>query len=152
MAEAQLRALLTDAGRGLGPQGRTGRTVADAVDEWLRYSRDDRGVKKSTLYEYESCARRPNAALGEIPVERLTTERVQVWRDGLVTEGRLTPRTRGSLTANGGLRFCGSLTGRGVLVVGDGPRDVTWSRVRLRSGGVPSAVRALTALTVWAAA
>ncbi len=34
MAEAELRALLTDAGRGLGPQGRTGKTVADAVDEW----------------------------------------------------------------------------------------------------------------------
>jgi len=95
-AEAWLRGVLGEAAAGTLPgMVRTGVTVADACDEYLRYLEQDRQRKPSTLRDYGSMFRnhvRP--ALGEIPLEDLTPERVERWAAELDPERRLANRTR----------------------------------------------------------
>ena len=75
---------------------RTGATVADACVEYLRYIEHDRARKPSTLRDYDSILRiHVLPHLGEIPVEELTSGRVEHWAaDEIDCERRLANRTR----------------------------------------------------------
>ena len=80
-AEAWLRKTLVEAAAGTLPgMVRTGATVADACDEYLRYIEQDRQRKPSTLRDYDSIFRNhvlPH--LGSIHLEDLTPDRVERW-------------------------------------------------------------------------
>jgi integrase len=80
-AEAWLRKTLVEAAAGTLPgMIRTGATVADACDEYLRYIEQDRQRKPSTLRDYDSIFRNhvlPH--LGTIHLEDLTPDRVERW-------------------------------------------------------------------------
>jgi len=95
-AEAWLRRTLAEAAAGsLFGTVRTGATVADACDEYLRYLERDRQRKPSTLRDYGSIFRnhvRP--ALGEIALEDLTPKRVERWAAELDPDRRMANRTR----------------------------------------------------------
>ena len=97
-AEQELRRMLTDAERGtLAATAKTGVTVSDALDEWLRHAEHERRLKPSTIASYSSSVEaffRP--AFGDLPVEQVTTERVERWRASIMT-GR-SPRTVNRLT------------------------------------------------------
>ena len=96
-AEAWLRATLAQAAEGTLPgMVRTGATVADACTEYLRYIEHDRARKPSTLRDYDSILRiHVLPHLGEIPVEELTSGRVEHWAAHEIDcERRLANRTR----------------------------------------------------------
>ena len=80
-AEAWLRKTLVEAAAGTLPgMVRTGATVADACDEYLRYIEQDRQRKPSTLRDYDSIFRNhviPH--VGSIHLEDLTADRVERW-------------------------------------------------------------------------
>ena len=105
LAEDWLRDTLDAARRGTLPGSvRTGATFADAAAEWLRHVEHDRDVKPSTLTDYRSVAAQLVAEFGELPVEDLTSQRIEKWRAGLGTGRPLTNRTRNkSLTILGGI-------------------------------------------------
>jgi len=93
-AEAELRRLMTNAERGTlaAASTPTGKTFADACAEWLRYSEHE---KPSTLRDYRNAVRHylvPEFG-GETPLEKITTERVDAYRERLIEEGRLSRRT-----------------------------------------------------------
>ncbi|MGH2964773.1 MAG: tyrosine-type recombinase/integrase [Solirubrobacterales bacterium] len=95
LAEQALRELLTDARRGtLAGIHRTGATFADASAEWLRYSEQERDVKRSTLVDYKLVVRKLDEAMGEVTLEDLTTERLEQWRSKWVEERRPSNRTQ----------------------------------------------------------
>jgi integrase len=101
-AQAALDAFLTDARRGLLPTAeRTGASFSDAIDEWLRYTEAERGIRATTLREYTSAVNvhlRP--AFGDRQVEDITTRDIERWTARLVTEGRLSRRTINKLLIN----------------------------------------------------
>jgi integrase len=80
-AEAWLRKTLVEAAAGTLPgMVRTGATVADACDEYLRYIEQDRQRKPSTLRDYDSIFRNHVVPhLGSIHLEDLTPDRVERW-------------------------------------------------------------------------
>jgi integrase len=85
LAEEWLREVMDQARRGTLPGLiRTGATFADASVDWLRYIEHDRGRKPSTLQGYRSAL---NAhllpAFGSMPVEEVTSERIERWIGGL---------------------------------------------------------------------
>lgn len=85
---------------------RTGATFANAAAEWLRYVTNDRDVKPSTLRVYHSVAERLVKEFGELPVEEVTSKRIEAWRARLAADRArpLTNRTRNkSLTILGGI-------------------------------------------------
>jgi integrase len=84
-AEAWLRSVLDDAGRGVLPgQVRTGVTFDTAADEWLRFIEEDRERKPSTLVDYRSALRAHLLpAFGGRPIESITTEDIEAWRRSL---------------------------------------------------------------------
>jgi integrase len=95
-AEEALQEILADARRGTlaGSQPRSGRTFADAVSEWLRYVEDDRQRRPSTLADYRNVGRVLIAEFGAgTPVEAISSERIDEWRERLLAEGRLSRRT-----------------------------------------------------------
>ncbi len=81
-AEDALRSILDDARRGVLPgMVQTGATFADACAEYLRYVEHDRGVKPSTLRDYESIIRAHLLpAFGEARLEDVTTSAIEAWR------------------------------------------------------------------------
>lgn len=95
MAEAALRAILTDAERGtLAGQARTGITFADAAAEYLRYIQEDRQRRASTVADYRGVIEGyllPRFA--DSPLEAVTVESVDGYRAELVAERRLSART-----------------------------------------------------------
>src|SRR4051812_43081249 len=96
-AEAWLRKTLVEAAAGTLPgMVRTGATVADACDEYLRYIEQDRQRKPSTLRDYDSIFRNhviPH--LGSIHLEDLTAERVERWAAHAIDPNRqMANRTR----------------------------------------------------------
>jgi integrase len=94
-AEAELRRILTAAERGELPSQATksGATVADAVEEWLRYCEHERSCAVSTLYDYRSgVEKHVLPALGDLPLEAVTPEKVELLKRKLRDSG-LTPRT-----------------------------------------------------------
>jgi integrase len=96
-AEAWLRRVLAEAAAGTLPgMVRTGATVTDACAEYLRYIEQDRQRKPSTLRDYDSIFRNhvlPH--LGSIPLEDLTSDRVEHWAAHEIDPDRgLANRTR----------------------------------------------------------
>jgi integrase len=107
-AEEWLRDTLDAARRGTLPgMVRTGATLAEAAEEWLRYVEQDRDVKPSTLTDYRSVLKAHLLpTFGEMRLEVITPQRVEAWRASLGAErGRpLSNRTRNkSLTILGGV-------------------------------------------------
>lgn len=105
-AEAALQATLTDVRRGLlANVGRSGATVADAAEEWLRHGEIERGVKASTLAEYDSVVRTHILpAFGDLPLEAVDSRMIERWQAEQFEAGRLSRRTiNKSLTVLGGI-------------------------------------------------
>jgi integrase len=95
-AEEALQAVLTDARRGtIAIESGTGHTFRDACEEWLRYSRDEKDLAESTLRDYRStveCHLYPE--FGEdLPLAKITTERIDAFREKLLDDGGLSRRT-----------------------------------------------------------
>ncbi len=103
-AEAALQALLTDVRRGLIEPPSTERrvtTFGDACAEWLRYTRDDRRVRRSTYADYARVVRAHllSAFGADTPLADITSQDVERWRDGLLRDGR-SARTAAKLLTN----------------------------------------------------
>lgn len=96
-AEEALSALLTDLRRGTVPDpgDRSGKTLADAVAEWLRYVEHEKARRPSTVRDYRSTA--DSRLLPEFgfytPIEAITAERIESFRRRLLTEDKLSRRT-----------------------------------------------------------
>jgi integrase len=74
---------------------RTRATFADAAAEFLRYTRDDRGCKPSTLRDYRSnLEAHLLPAFGDQALEAVTPAAIDVWRASLAA---LSPRTKNKL-------------------------------------------------------
>jgi integrase len=96
-AEEELNGLLADARRGTLPdsRARSGRTFGDACMEWLRYVEHDRQRAPSTVSDYTNVV---TASMfpefgRDTPIEKITTERIEEWRERLLDEGELSRRT-----------------------------------------------------------
>ena len=96
-AQEALGAILTDARRGTLPdsRARSGRTFQDATAEWLRYVEHDRQRAPSTLSDYRNVV---NACLlpefgKDTPLEQITTERIDAYRERLLDDGKLSRRS-----------------------------------------------------------
>jgi len=96
-AEEALQQVLADARRGTlpGSQPRSGRTFGDACADWLRYVEHDKQRAPSTLSDYRNVV---NASLlpefgRDTPLEQITTERIEAYRERLLDEGRLRRRS-----------------------------------------------------------
>jgi integrase len=94
-AGTALQATLTDARRGLlTNSARSGATVADAAGEWLRHAEVERGVKPSTLAEYESVVRtHVLLAFGDLALEAVDSRMIEKWQAERLDAGRLSRRT-----------------------------------------------------------
>jgi integrase len=95
-AEAWLSEVLEQARRGeLAGMVRTGATFADAAEEYLRWLREDRQRKPSTLRDYRSIiTAHLLPAFGSERLEDITTEQVEAWSARLAARGRMNNRTR----------------------------------------------------------
>jgi len=83
-----------DARRGLLLQATTGVRLGEAAAEWLRYVRDDRRRRLSTVNDYRNVAGQLLDAFGaETPLEAIITEQVDRYRAALVADGQLSART-----------------------------------------------------------
>jgi integrase len=96
-AQAELDAILTDARRGQipDPGKRSGKTLGDAVAEWLRYVEQEKARRGSTVRDYRITA---ESALEpefgkDTPLEAITSERIHAYRQRLLAEGKLSRRT-----------------------------------------------------------
>jgi Phage integrase, N-terminal SAM-like domain len=96
-AQEALDTVLSDARRGTLPdsRARSGRTFGDACAEWLRYVGHDKQRAPSTLADYRNVV---NSCLlpefgKDTPLERITTERIEQYRERLLDEARLTRRS-----------------------------------------------------------
>jgi integrase len=94
-AEAKLQEILADARRGkLEGTTKAGATFADAAAEWLRYVEHDRKRKPSTVADYKGVVEHAlNPELGDLPLEAVTSQRIESYRTRLVEEGKLSART-----------------------------------------------------------
>jgi len=96
-AQQALNEILADARRGqllppLRPSG--GASFADAAAEWLRYVEHDRRRRPSTVRDYRIVVDRVLVpALGDAPLDAITSGHIDAFRVALVEEGRLSPRT-----------------------------------------------------------
>lgn len=84
-AEAWLQDLLHDARRGTLPGvAQSGVTFAEAAEEWMRFIKEDRERKPSTLVDYRSAL---NAhllpAFGDWALESITPAEIEKWRRSL---------------------------------------------------------------------
>jgi integrase len=95
-AQAWLRDVLDQVERGVLPgMVRTGRTFADAAEEYLRYLADDRQRKPSTVRDARSVIR--NHLLppfGERRIEDITEQEVERWASRLGADGPLSNATK----------------------------------------------------------
>jgi integrase len=96
-AQDALQAILTDARRGTleGAQTPIGKTFGDATAEWLRYGAHDKQLAPSTLADYRNVVHGYlNPEFGsETPLEMITTERIELFRERLLEENRLSRRS-----------------------------------------------------------
>jgi integrase len=93
-AEARLRDILVGADPGISIAG-SGVTFGVAAESWLAYIRDDRKRRPSTVSGYRrELDRNLLPEFGaDTPLEEITTEDIDAYRERLVAEGRLSPRT-----------------------------------------------------------
>jgi integrase len=89
LADDWLRNTLDEARRGTLPgMVRTGATFADAAEEFMRYARDDRALKPSTLRGYSSIIEAHLLPVfGRQRLEDITAEDVELWRSTLTGVG-----------------------------------------------------------------
>src|SRR3954453_17473252 len=94
-AETALREVLDQARRGTLPgMIRTGATVDDACDEYLRWIEHDRGRKRSTVGDYRSTLdNHVRPVFGDRPLESLTTAELDRWIAELRDAGKSSRRT-----------------------------------------------------------
>lgn len=82
-AEKHLDELLRQTREGTLPGlVQTGKTFADAADEWLAYSENVRDCKPSTLRDYRNMARVLVREFGRRKIESITTEDIDLWISG----------------------------------------------------------------------
>jgi integrase len=93
-AEARLRDILVGADPGISVAG-TGVTFGVAAESWLAYIRDDRKRRPSTVSGYRrELDRNLLPEFGaDTPLEEITTQEIDAYRERLVAEGRLSART-----------------------------------------------------------
>ena len=95
-AERWLREYLSDVGRGLRvEQQATGATWEDACREWLRWIEHDRKRKRSTVRDYELTIEAnliPDLG-ADRKLEAIQPKHLDAYRDRLLAEGTLSPRT-----------------------------------------------------------
>ncbi len=60
----------------------TGKTFADATDEWLAYCENVRDCKPSTMRDYRNMARVLVREFGRRKIETITTEDIELWISG----------------------------------------------------------------------
>jgi integrase len=60
----------------------TGKTFADATDEWLAYSENVRDCKPSTMRDYRNMARVLVREFGNRKIETITTQDIDLWISG----------------------------------------------------------------------
>lgn len=60
----------------------TGKTFADAADEWLAYSENVRDCKPSTMRDYRNMARVLVREFGSRKIESITTQDIDLWISG----------------------------------------------------------------------
>lgn len=89
MAEAELAALLTDLRRGEVPDpgDRSGKTFADAREEWLRYCEADRGLEGTTLRDYRNVSRGvlTEEFGADTPLDAINEGRIESFRAKMLT-------------------------------------------------------------------
>ena len=90
-AREALDAILTDARRGtLAGVGASGATFADAAAEYVRFVRDVRKIDATTLRDYEGVISGYLLdTFGARPVESITADDVDAYKEILLAEGRL---------------------------------------------------------------
>ena len=93
-AEARLESILNGAEASIPIRG-TGVTLSAAAENWIAYVRDDRKRRPSTVQGYR---RELHTNLlpefgADTPLESITTERIDSYRERLVAEGRLSARS-----------------------------------------------------------
>lgn len=106
-AEQARIAWLADAARGtVAAHGRSGANFADGVAEWIRYARDDRRVRVSTLSDYRLVAERDllRHFNGSAPIEAITPKAVEAYKAKLLAAGQ-SPRTVNKKLQNLGAVF-----------------------------------------------
>ena len=94
-AQEALDARLTDLRRGVGiPAPRVGATFRDAAEHWYVHRAAQQGWKPSTRRDYRSALdRHLLPAFGEWPLEEVTTDAIQEWRDTAIAQGTIPKRT-----------------------------------------------------------
>jgi integrase len=95
-AERWLRDYLSDVGRGRRvEQQATGASWDDACREWLRWIEHDRQRKRSTVRDYQLTIEAN--LIGDLGADRkletIQPKHLEAYRDALLSEGRLSPRT-----------------------------------------------------------
>jgi integrase len=98
-AQQALEARLTDLRRGVGiPAPRTGATFRDAAEHWYVHRAAQQGWKPSTRRDYRSALdRHLLPAFGDRPLEDVTTDEIQEWRDAGIAEKTIPTRTAAKL-------------------------------------------------------
>jgi integrase len=92
-AEETLQAILTDLRRGIGTNDGTGATFADAATEYLRYAEQVRQVGAVTVRDYRGVIDGYLIpTFGERPIESITPDMIDAYKERLITEGRLSNR------------------------------------------------------------
>ena len=82
-AQAHLDELLRQTREGTLPGlVQTGKTFADATEEWLAYSENVRDCKPSTLRDYRNMVRVLDRQFGKRKIETITTEDIDLWISG----------------------------------------------------------------------
>jgi len=86
-AQDWLRELLDKARGGLVV--RTGVLFGETAAEWLRYAVEDRACKPSTMVDYRHTVNRVLVpTFGDLPLEVITPQAIEVWRSGQKTSAR----------------------------------------------------------------
>jgi integrase len=92
-AEEALQAILTDLRRGIGTDDGPGATFADAAAEYLRYVEHVRQVGAVTVRDYRGVIDGYLLpAFAEKPIESITPDMIDSYKEKLITEGRLSNR------------------------------------------------------------
>jgi integrase len=82
-AQAHLDELLRQTREGTLPGlVQTGKTFADAADEWLTYCENVRDCKPSTMRDYRNMVRVLVREFGKRKIESITTEDIELWISG----------------------------------------------------------------------
>jgi len=82
-AQTHLDELLRQARDGSLPgMVKTGKTFADAADEWLAYCENVRDCKPSTMRDYRNMVRVLDREFGKRKIETITSEDIELWISG----------------------------------------------------------------------